>query len=209
MDKQLCQKSTNPKQTDISRREVMTQMGLLSALAMAYPAASLAELRQLKAKALAGKAPEWAAEADWQTIARVQDTLFPSASDVPGASDFGAVVYLHNAIETPGADAEDRDFIMRGVGWLDDLAQQQLKKTFLQLTGAQQQQMIEQIVKSRAGRNWVSTLLSYILEALLADPVYGGNRNGIGWKWLQHQPGYPEPATDKTWDKLLPRRSQA
>jgi gluconate 2-dehydrogenase gamma chain len=198
---------TMKKYTNISRREFVAGMGLLGCLALNYPAAVLAERRLEKAKhSSASSAPEWASEHVWQTIAQVQETLFPAAEDVPGASDFGADVYLYNAIENPHADAEDKDFVMRGVGWLDDLTQQSFKKSFLQLTTAQQQEIIEQIVNSRAGRNWVSTLLSYILEALLADPVYGGNNNGIGWKWLQHQPGYPAPPADKTWDKLLQRR---
>jgi len=40
-------------------------------------------------------------------------------------------------------------------------------------------------------------VLGYIFEALLVDPVYGGNPNGIGWKWLEHQPGLPRPTADK------------
>ena len=197
--------------TSISRREFISRMGLLGSLvgslALTYPATVLAELRTSKIKnTSAGSAPQWQNEPVWQTIAQVQETLFPAAEDVPGANDFAAVVYLHRAIENPDADAEDKDFIKRGVGWLDDLTQQSFKKTFLQLSTTQQQEMIEKIVNSRAGRNWVSMLLSYILEALLADPVYGGNKNGIGWNWLQHQPGYPAPPADKTWDKLLQRR---
>ena len=61
---------------------------------------------------------------------------------------------------------------------------------------------MRQIEQSRAGRNWLSLLLTYVLEALLADPVYGGNPDGIGWQWLEHQPGYPRPPADKSWYKL-------
>ncbi|NOQ70055.1 MAG: gluconate 2-dehydrogenase subunit 3 family protein [Gammaproteobacteria bacterium] len=205
--KQAGQQYSMQNHTGISRREFMARMGLLGSLALSYPAKALAELRVLKANhRTADSALEWQSEAAWQTIAQVQETLFPAAEDVPGASDFGADVYLYSAIENPNADGEDKDFIMRGVGWLDDLAQQRLNKTFLQLTRTQQQEIIETIVKSRAGRNWVSILLSYILEALLTGPVYGGNKNGIGWKWLQHQPGYPSPPADKTWDQLSQRR---
>lgn len=197
-----------PEQADlirsgVSRREFMTRMGILGSLALAYPVTALAELRKVNQGSVA---TDWANDTVWQTIARVQDTLFPPGDDVPGASDFAADIYLHRAIENPDADAEDKDFIMRGVGWLDDLTQQRYKKTFLQLTATQQQEIIEQIVNSRAGRNWVSTLLSYILEALLADPVYGGNKNGMGWNWLAHQPGYPAPPTEKTWHRLLQKR---
>lgn len=193
---------------NIDRREFLARTAMLASLVMAYPAAALTDLRNKHAAQGPDAVPDWLKEPAWQTITQVQEVLFPPGEDIPGASDFGAIYYLHKAIENPDADGEDRDFIFRGVGWLDDLTQAQHKKSFVQLTATQQQQIIEQIVKSRAGRNWVSTLLTYVLEALLADPVYGGNRNGMGWKWLQHQPGYPAPPADKTWDRLLQRRYQ-
>lgn len=190
----------------ISRRDFMLRMGLLGSLASAYPAAALAELRVSNTKQAL---PEWQKQATWQTLAQVQEVLFPPGEGAPGASDIAATVYLHGAIENPDADGDDKDFIFRGVGWLDGLTQERHQKTFLQLTAAQQQETIEAIVKSRAGRNWVSMLLTYTLEALLADPVYGGNKNKAGWEWLQHQPGYPAPPADKTWDQLLQRRYKA
>ena len=189
--------------SSISRREFMTRLGLLGSLALTMPAEMLAELRQTNTN---HSLPDWANEPLWQTIAHVQEILFPAGDDIPGASDIGASLYLHKAIENPNADGEDKDFIFRGVGWLNDLTQERHKKTFLQLTLPQQEKIIEVIVQSRAGRNWVSLLLTYILEALLAAPVYGGNRNGIGWQWLEHQPGFPLPSVDKTWDELLQRR---
>jgi len=198
--------STGSDRKVISRREFMTRMGLLGSLALTYPADALAVLRQEKVNQTIR---DWQKKPVWQTIAQVQEVLFPAAEDIPGAADIGATIYLHAAIENPNADGEDKDFIFRGVGWLDGLTQERYKKTFLQLTPAQQQEIIEVIVKSRAGRNWVSMLLTYTLEALLMDPVYGGNKNGIGWKWLAHQPGFPTPPADKTWEKLLQRRYKA
>jgi gluconate 2-dehydrogenase gamma chain len=41
------------------------------------------------------------------------------------------------------------------------------------------------------------------MEALLTDPAYGGNPGGIGWRWLQHVPGYPRPPMDKIYPELL------
>ncbi len=197
---------TDSKKTGISRREFMTRTALLGSLALSYPAAALAELRLSKDKLFTA---DWLNNPDWQTIAAVQEVLFPAADDIPGASDIASTDYLYKAIENPNADGEDRDFIFKGIGWLDGLTQEHHKKTFVQLSVEQQEKIIQQIVKSRAGRNWVSMLLSYTLEALLSDPVYGGNKNKAGWKWLQHQPGYPAPATDKTWDQLLQRRYQS
>ena len=170
----------------------------------------LAERRQSKTGQTAAESlVDWQQEPTWQTLAQVQEVLFPAGDGVPGASDIAATLYLHKTIENADADKEDKDFIFRGIGWLDALTQEHHKKTFVQLTAMQQQEMIEVIVKSRAGRNWVSTLLTYTLEALLADPVYGGNKNQAGWKWLQHQPGYPLPPADKTWHQLLQRRYKA
>jgi len=190
------------KPANISRREFIARMGLLGSLALSYPPTALAELRQSKKPAMAA----WQKQFEWQTLAQVQEILFPAADDVPGASDIGATIYLHRAIENPDADGEDKEFIFRGVGWLNGLTKERHKKTFLQLSEAQKQATIEVIVKSQAGQNWVSSLLSYTLEALLMAPVYGGNPDSIGWKWLAHQPGFPLPSEDKTWDKLLQRR---
>lgn len=184
------------------RREFMARAALLGSLAMTCPPAVLAELRQSKKPA----AEKWQEQAEWQTLAQVQEILFPAAEDTPGASDIAATVYLYRAIENPNADGEDKDFIFRGVGWLDGLTNERHKKMFVQLREAEQQAIIEVIVKSQAGQNWVSLLLSYTLEALLMDPVYGGNPDGVGWKWLAHQPGFPAPPADKTWDRLLQRR---
>jgi gluconate 2-dehydrogenase gamma chain len=182
-------------------------MSLLGSLALTYPAAALADLRKSKLDKISPDIQaEWQRDPVWQTLSQVQEVLFPADVDVPGAGDIGATVYLHDAIENPDADAEDKNFIFRGVGWLDGLTQERHKQTFLQLTSTQQQEVIEVIVKSRAGRNWISTLLTYTLEALLTDPVYGGNKNGAGWAWLQHQPGYPAPPADKTWHQLMSRR---
>ena len=35
------------------------------------------------------------------------------------------------------------------------------------------------------------------------DPVYGGNPDGIGWKWLMHPPGFPRPPKGKTYHAFL------
>jgi gluconate 2-dehydrogenase gamma chain len=55
---------------------------------------------------------------------------------------------------------------------------------------------------TRWGRAWLSLLLYYIFEALLSDPVYGGNPGEIGWRWLEHQPGFPRPPADKIYGSL-------
>jgi len=190
----------NTTDMDESRRRFMQQLAGLGALATAFPAAVLAERRA---------APEvpaaWQDADPWRTLAAVQEHLFPAAPDTPGAADIRALDYLRNTIENPDADGEDREFIFNGVGWLNDLAQDTHRQPFTALDEAQRESLLRDIEQSRAGGNWLSLLLTYLLEALLADPVYGGNPDGVGWRWLEHQPGFPTPPADRAWYRLAAR----
>lgn len=184
----------------VSRRTFLNRLTALGGLMAVYPASALAALREQT-----GTAPtvdSWAAADPWKTISAVQQHLFPASDDAPGAAEIGALRYLHNAIENPDADAEDQVFIFNGVGWLNDLTQEKYRRPFAALDEQQREMVLRQIEQSQAGRNWLSLLLTYMLEALLADPVYGGNPQGIGWRWLEHQPGYPTPPPDKMWYRL-------
>ncbi|MEA2081024.1 MAG: gluconate 2-dehydrogenase subunit 3 family protein, partial [Pseudomonadota bacterium] len=183
----------------ISRREFITRLTVLGSLAASYPAAALERLRS---NATPSIQQNWLDQDPWQTIAAVQQHLFPATEESPGASDFQAIVYLRNSIDNPAADGEDKAFIVSGVGWLDDLTREQYQRSFTALDESERETVLRQIEQSKAGRNWLSLLVTYLLEALLADPVYGGNPDGIGWKWLGHQPGYPTPPEDKSWYKL-------
>lgn len=138
-----------------------------------------------------------------RTLSAVQQHLFPAGSDSPGAGDINALAYLQkNVLDDPALDPEEKQFILNGVGWLDDLSMSTQNSRFLELNEQQREKLLRMIEKSSAGENWLSTLLLYIFEALLSDPVYGGNPNGIGWKWLEHQAGFPRPPPDKIYGKL-------
>lgn len=189
----------NEQGKGISRRTFLSRLVILSSLAVGYPAAALAQLRS--GVDAAGK-PKWLDQDPWKTIAEVQAHLFPGTEDAPGAADIQAAVYLRNAIEDPGADGEDKEFIFNGVGWLNDLTREKYQRPFTALNEQEREIVLREIEQSKAGRNWLSTLLTYLLEALLADPVYGGNPNGIGWRWLEHQPGFPLPPENKAWHRL-------
>jgi gluconate 2-dehydrogenase gamma chain len=137
----------------------------------------------------------------WSTIDVVQNHLFPTGKDSPGAKEINAITYLRNVIAGPMIDQDEKVFILNGVKWLNDLSHEKHEAVFTQLSYLQRSDMLHQITKSKAGRKWVSKLLTYIFEALLSDPVYGGNPDGIGWKWLNHHPGFPRPPKHKRyWD---------
>jgi gluconate 2-dehydrogenase gamma chain len=131
--------------------------------------------------------------ARWQLIGAVQDLLFPSEPEAPGAREINALAYLKWVVADEKLDPEERAFILHGCDWLEALTRERTDNSFIELATDQQDRMLEQIARSEAGENWLSTLLLYIFEALLSDPVYGGNPDQIGWRWLGHRPGFPRP----------------
>ena len=70
------------------------------------------------------------------------------------------------------------------------------------LTLQEKETILRAISKSRAGENWLSNLVGYIFEAMLSPPSYGGNPDGIGWQWLEHQAGFPLPPMGKRYYEL-------
>lgn len=142
-------------------------------------------------------------EHPWSTFSVVQEHLFPADKNGPGASDVNATAYLRFVLDARDTDPVERKVILDGVNWLNDIAKEQGAKSFIELSSADRERVLKKIAASSAGENWLSYLLLYIFEALLSDPVYGGNPDGVGWKWLQHQPGFPHPPSNKRYTDLI------
>ena len=136
-------------------------------------------------------------QAPWNTFSSVQNHLFPKDEDSPGSTDINATAYLKSVLELPGVDDSDKKFIRDGVNWANDLSRQMFERDFHQLNSDKKEQVLQRISKSSAGESWLALLLLYIFEALIADPVYGGNKNKVGWQWLEHAPGFPLPSENK------------
>ena len=138
----------------------------------------------------------------WPTLEATLEHMLPSEPESPGAAEIHALDYLRFVVADPRIDAEERDFILQGSRWLDDLARQRTNKPFIELGFDEKETLLRQITRSAAGENWVSTLLSYLLEALLTAPAYGGNTDGIGWRWLEYIPGFPLPGPGTRYAEL-------
>ena len=139
----------------------------------------------------------------WLTLAAVQARLFPDDGNGPGAAAIHADTYLRRTMTLPRFPAAERDFILQGPHWLNELARQEHGRPFAALTNERQDALLTRIARSEAGDQWLSLLLLYIFEALLTAPVYGGNPGGIGWRWLEHNPGFPLPTAANTFDRIL------
>jgi len=127
--------------------------------------------------------------APFKVIEAVQEVLFPKGLQAPSASEFGATNYLATVSAHTSFWAEDLKFLHYGTELLIDE-----EPDFLTLSPKEQDEALREFIEgNEKGKNWLALLLFYTLEALLSDPIYGGNRNELGWKWLNHKTGKPQP----------------
>lgn len=143
----------------------------------------------------------------WLTLDATLNQLLPESPTGPSAKDINATAYLHQIMTVQPTEQEEKDFILKGVGWLNGFAKSEKNKDFAELSFDEKEQLLQGISQSRAGSNWLNTLLGYILQAMLAPPSYGGNPKGIGWKWLEHKAGFPLPEKGQRYFEL-PSRSR-
>jgi len=119
--------------------------------------------------------------------------LFPISTLGPSAKALHIASYLVFVLKDKRIMKQDRDYFLKGAYWLEETAFEEYNLSFLNLNHEDKEELLQKIIKDRWGRTFVYTCLGYIFEALLSAPVYGSNPNEIGWKWLEHNPGFPQP----------------
>lgn len=119
--------------------------------------------------------------------------LFPQSNIGVGAKDLHIASYLAFVLRDKRIMKEDRNFFLKGAFWLEESSFENYNISFLNLSKDMKEELLRSITQDRWGENFVYTSLTYIFEALLCAPVYGSNPNAIGWKWLEHNPGFPQP----------------
>lgn len=187
-------------QSKMSRRTLLKSAAGATAIT-AFPMAAHATKTQVNIAELTKSDP-------WLTLDATLSHLLPESDLGPSANDIRATVYLHQVMTVQPTEQDEKDFIIKGVGWLNGFSQSSLNKPFVQLTTSEKESVLRSISNSQAGSNWLTTLLSYIFQAMLAPPAYGGNPKGVGWQWLEHQAGFPLPAEGQRFFEL-PKRAKA
>jgi len=170
----------------IDRRTFLTRLSALASLTIISPVL-------LRCKSGDERNADIFSEKRWNILNLVQNHLFPSDKDSPGAKEINAGVYLQNVLLDPKIDPEDKKFILNGLDWTEETAAELLSQSILTMNKEKIEKVLRNMAEYQWGENWLSQILIYIFEALLTDPIYGGNPDGIGWKWLGHDPGLPRP----------------
>jgi gluconate 2-dehydrogenase gamma chain len=110
----------------------------------------------------------------------------PGAPNKPGATDAGVLNYIDLALA--GAYADQQDFYRRGLAALDGYCRATHNAPFAKLDAGKQDAVIAALEQGKAtGFSWPSaqaffnTVRTHTMEGMFADPVYGGNKDFLGW----------------------------
>lgn len=123
------------------------------------------------------------------TITLIQEDLFPYTKELQSNSkQYIYLILTHNHISK-----KDKRTLISGVQKVNEETVKTYQQTYLTLDAKQRQETLKRISKEEWGEKWLQQMLTYIMEAVLGDPVYNVNQNENGWKWLNHKPGMPRP----------------
>jgi gluconate 2-dehydrogenase gamma chain len=187
------------KEKQLSRRGLLKSAAGLGAVS-AIPSFSLSAKQSESLAQLTKSDP-------WLTLDATLNQLLPKSATGPSAQDINALAYLHQVMTVQPTAQDEKDFILKGGGWLNGYANSEQSKPFTALTFKERELLLQGISKSRAGSNWLNTLLGYILQAMLSPPSYGGNPQGVGLQWLEHKAGFPLPEKGQRYFELPARAS--
>jgi gluconate 2-dehydrogenase gamma chain len=141
-------------------------------------------------------------EREASTVSAMAERIIPADSTGPGASDADVIIYIDRAIAGYGRNLQR--LYRRGVIGINRLAgENSAGKTFFELPIAKQDELLTWLADwlfspTRAvvgvrPEGW--TLLAeffgavrlHTIEGMFCDPMYGGNRDCLGWKLI----GFP------------------
>lgn len=130
---------------------------------------------------------------DTEVLTLVLNILFPDDGNGPGIIELNTVDYILWNLLDERDDPSQQKYLIDGVKWTKEYANENYGITFLNLNDLEKEDLIAKMSGENWGKDWLSMLLTLIMESLLIDEVYNVNKKEIGWKWLSHQPGVPRP----------------
>ncbi len=124
----------------------------------------------------------------WQIIEVTLNHLFPKTNQYFGSSKLNFINFFKLISNDKYFDKEDLKLLLNGAKKL-----YKLNNNYLDLSKERKEILLRKFEQSSIGQSWLSILIYYGLEAMLSDPIYGGNKNTNGWQALNHNPGVPRP----------------
>lgn len=187
---------TKPHRTTLNRRHFLLGMVAISATAI-IPTAISCSASPIH------DVHNQLTDHDFATLMAVQDHLFPTTADAPGAKELNAATYYSWTLMDTEKDPDVIQKMRDGLKWIEDEAEKLFKTSFVKLSSTQKEEALRSLEKEGYGESWISLTLTNIFEALLSDPIYGANTNQSGWTWLDHTPGLPRPTDENTYKNKI------
>lgn len=138
----------------------------------------------------------------------LMDILFPEDGNGPGAIKVKADHYFLWLLNDLNLDSLSRSFLLDNLVKLNDDCIRSTGYDFHALSRFDQEDFIAEISELKWGESWLSRLLTLIFEALFLDSQYGVNPEGIAWKWLEYNPGYPRPKKELLYPTILNKKHE-
>ena len=158
-------------------------------------------------------------EAEYKLVEAIAGRIVPT-TDTPGAIEAGAADYIDLALADPYRPSLAA--YQRGLRELERYCTDTLGRSFAELDAEQQDEVLEQLEAGtigavKDGAKFFELVRCHVMEGFFCEPVYGGNRDLVGWKLVGfpgQRYGYDDPYINRVVDlppvaaRLPPRRGE-
>jgi gluconate 2-dehydrogenase gamma chain len=180
----------------LTRRAFLVQSALYSGAAWA--ALNVPRPRAVAAAAASTK-PLVLTPDQWKLVEAIAARIIPT-DDEPGATEAGVVNFVDKALAHE--DAALVPVYQAGLAGIDAVATKRFGTPFVALAPAEQDEVLLALERTLAGtgadvdgwpkgaigpNDFFTAVRAHTVFGFLSDPVYGGNRDHVGWKVV----GYP------------------
>lgn len=132
-------------------------------------------------------------EAD--TVDALAARIIPGDKEDPGAREAGVIYYIDRALS--GTYSEWQGVYREGIRTLNTYTTERYGGNFFELTETDQDTVTEALANGEipgfgdsdeeTSESFFTVVWSHTAEGMFSDPVYGGNRDAVGWKLI----GFP------------------
>ena len=135
-------------------------------------------------------------------LAALTEHILPS-DDEPGAREAGCAGFVEQQLARPEFAALAQ-LCRRGLKLVEQQARVMGAVPFAELPSQQQHAVVTKVQHARRpvdGRRFMEIAIVLTLEGFLSDPVHGGNRGEVGWRFAARRPADWAPDDGRTWRK--------
>jgi gluconate 2-dehydrogenase gamma chain len=178
------------RRTQMTRREMLRQLGGAIGLAAGLPLAARAQARTQGLSGVADALVSLTA-AEAKTLRAIISRIIPSDENGPGALEARADRFIDRALA--GALKNQKAAYSAGLAAVDGYSQSLKGRLFADLAPNDQDAILTDMQSNRAtgfdgsSGPFFNLVRTHTIQGTFSDPFYGGNENFVGWDLI----GYP------------------